>query len=253
MIPDTRRKDILDLLQKHSYMSVTDLAKAIYVSEPTIRRDLTFLEKEGSLKRTRGGASYIEPNTARWPFVFRNKRNIEAKLHIGKIAASFLDHADSVFLDSSSTCLCLAKSIPEDMQLDILTFGIPTAQTLAENPNFFVEVPGGKYNAQRQCIYGKEACDYFSSHHANFCFLSGYGFSAETGLTEVSREEAVLKKVLHENSDHTIVLIDHSKIGNSYYRKIVDFKEIDALITDQPVSEEIDELCYKYDVQILYE
>lgn len=255
MIPDTRRKEILDLLKKHSYMSVTDLANNIFVSEPTIRRDLTALEKEGSLKRTRGGATYVEPSLAksRWPFVMRNKQNLETKLHIGKLALSFVNHSDSIFLDSSSTCLCFAKQIPEDFELNVLTFGISTARILADNPNFFVEVPGGQFDLKRESIYGKEACDYFNQRHADTCFLSGYGFSAQEGLTEISREEYLLKRTLHENSDRTVVLIDHSKFGSNYYRKVLPFPEIDALITDQPLPEDIDEMCYKYDVQVLYE
>lgn len=253
MIPETRRQEILDLLKKNTYMSVSALANSIFVSEPTIRRDLAYLEKEGSVKRTRGGASYIHPTLARWPFVFRNKTNINEKLHIGKIAASFINYGDRIFLDSSSTCLCLAKSFPEDIELDVLTFGIPAAQVLGTNPKIFLELPGGKFNSQRECIYGKEACDYFHQHHATLCFLSGYGLSADGGLTEVSREEAILKKVLHENADQTIVLMDHTKMGNTYYRKVLPFEEMDVLITDRPLPEDIDEMCYEYDVQVLYE
>lgn len=253
MIPETRREEILALLEKNTYMSVSDLAKSIFVSEPTIRRDLAYLEKEGSLKRTRGGASYIHPTLARWPFVFRNKTNIAEKLHIGKIAASFINYGDCIFLDSSSTCLCLAKSFPEDIELDVLTFGIPAAQALGTNPKIFLELPGGKFHPQRECVYGKEACDYFSQHHATICFLSGYGLSADGGLTETSREEFVLKKVLHENADQTIVLMDHTKFGKTHYRKVLSFSEIDILVTDCPLPEDIDEMCYKYDVQVLYE
>lgn len=253
MIPENRRQEILDLLEKNTYMSVSDLSKAIFVSEPTIRRDLAYLEKEGFLKRMRGGASYVHPTLAKWPFVFRNKTNINEKLHIGKIAASLISYGDRIFLDSSSTCLCLAKSFPEDIELNVLTFGIPAAQVLGTNPKIFLELPGGKFHSQRECVYGKEACDYFKQHHATLCFMSGYGLSADGGLTETSREEFILKRVLHENADQTIVLIDHTKLGNTYYRKVLSFNEIDVLITDRPLPEDIDEMCYKYDVQVLYE
>lgn len=253
MISETRRQQILDLLEKNTYMSVSDLAKAIFVSEPTIRRDLTYLEKEGSLKRTRGGASYIHPTLVKWPLVFRNKTNIEEKLHIGKIAASLINYGDSIFLDSSSTCLCLAKSFPENIKLDVLTFGIPAARILGTNPNIFLELPGGKFHSQRECVYGQETCNYFDQHHATLCFLSGYGLSADGRLTESSREEFILKKVMHKNADQTIVLIDHTKMGKTYYRKVLSFEEIDILVTDRPLPEDIDEMCYKYDVQVLYE
>lgn len=47
MIPDERRKEILELLDEKGYVSVKDLSQRLYVSLPTIRRDLTLLEREG--------------------------------------------------------------------------------------------------------------------------------------------------------------------------------------------------------------
>ena len=78
MIPEDRKKAILDLLNEKGYLSVEELAKAVYVSIPTIRRDLSALEKEGSIKRTHGGAS---PNHSFsvWPFALRNKVNLDEK------------------------------------------------------------------------------------------------------------------------------------------------------------------------------
>ena len=58
---------------------------------------------------------------------------------------------------------------------------------------------------------------------------------------------------MHKNADQTIVLIDHTKMGKTYYRKVLSFEEIDILVTDRPLPEDIDEMCYKYDVQVLYE
>ena len=56
MIPDERRKEILELLDEKGYVSVKDLSQRLYVSLPTIRRDLTLLEREGYVLRTHGGA-----------------------------------------------------------------------------------------------------------------------------------------------------------------------------------------------------
>ena len=59
MIPDERRKEILELLDEKGYVSVKDLSQRLYVSLPTIRRDLTLLEREGYVLRTHGGASLV--------------------------------------------------------------------------------------------------------------------------------------------------------------------------------------------------
>lgn len=51
MIPKDRKNQILTLLETHGYMTVEQLAQNIYVSIPTIRRDLSALAKEGMVRR----------------------------------------------------------------------------------------------------------------------------------------------------------------------------------------------------------
>lgn len=48
---DERKKEILKLLAARGYMTVEELAQHLYISEPTIRRDLHNLAKEGVIKR----------------------------------------------------------------------------------------------------------------------------------------------------------------------------------------------------------
>lgn len=253
MIPKDRREEILNLLSTHKYMSVEELAKLMFISESTIRRDLAYLEKEGSLKRTRGGASYLSPFLVKWPFVFRNKTNMKEKIYIAKLAASFVQDGDSIFIDSSSTGLCLAKALIERKNLNVLTYGMSTAQVLAEEGNAYVECVCGHYFPGSASIYGKEACDFIKQHYAKTCFVSGCGFSAEHGLSDYAKEEAALKKTFHECSDQTIVLVDHSKFEQKFFWRDLDFSEINVIITDRPLPENIDERCYHHDIQVIYE
>ena len=104
MIPDERRKEILELLDEKGYVSVKDLSQRLYVSLPTIRRDLTLLEREGYVLRTHGGASLSISDSFVEPFALRKKTNLEAKKYIGKIAASLIHNNDTLFITSSSTC-----------------------------------------------------------------------------------------------------------------------------------------------------
>lgn len=79
MIPDERRKQILELLNEKGYISVEELSQKLYVSLPTIRRDLTLLEKEGSVLRTHGGASFNKPDSFAEPFALRKKQILKPK------------------------------------------------------------------------------------------------------------------------------------------------------------------------------
>ena len=51
-----RHQAILELVQRHESMRVTELAEQLNVSESTIRADLELLHEQAQLVRVRGGA-----------------------------------------------------------------------------------------------------------------------------------------------------------------------------------------------------
>ena len=57
-----RQKEIFNLICENKKMSVSKLAKMLYVTEMTIRRDLTELSQKGYVKRYRGGAICLPEN-----------------------------------------------------------------------------------------------------------------------------------------------------------------------------------------------
>lgn len=81
MIPDERRKEILELLDEKGYVSVKDLSQRLYVSLPTIRRDLTLLEREGYVLRTHGGASLSISDSLLNPLPCVKKQILKPKIY----------------------------------------------------------------------------------------------------------------------------------------------------------------------------
>ena len=53
-----RRLDIAEIVRKNGEIKVDDLAEMLAVSGVTIRNDLNYLEQQGYLKRSFGGAIY---------------------------------------------------------------------------------------------------------------------------------------------------------------------------------------------------
>ncbi len=50
-----RQEQIIAVLEKRKSISVKELAQLLYVSQPTVRRDLESLQQQGKLQRTHGG------------------------------------------------------------------------------------------------------------------------------------------------------------------------------------------------------
>src|SRR3954453_14811144 len=58
MLPETRRRILIDLVARQGFATLDELVKSLGVSESTVRRDLEALNLGGSVKRTHGGAVY---------------------------------------------------------------------------------------------------------------------------------------------------------------------------------------------------
>ena len=251
MIPDERRKQILELLNEKGYISVEELSHKLYVSLPTIRRDLTLLEKEGSVLRTHGGASFNKPDSFAEPFALRKKTNLEEKKYIGKIAASLIQNNDTLFITSSSTCLGFANHVETNFHLDILTNGMPLAHKLSENSNVTVECPAGIYNYTHEGIYGKEVEQLINQRHAKYCFASCNGLDIQNGITFSTDLDLTMTRACRNNCDKMVLLADHTKFNTTSISSYASLDDLNMVITDFGLSENTKDIYEKAGVNLV--
>lgn len=69
MFTEERRSFIIDFLRKKGKVTVSELTKQLKVSSVTIRKDLDFLEANGILVRTHGGAILPDHSRSEWNFL----------------------------------------------------------------------------------------------------------------------------------------------------------------------------------------
>src|SRR5262245_22479455 len=80
-----RRQSLLETLREQPGLRVPELAKALDVSEGTVRNDLNALEEEGRLRRVHGGAVLSnEDPFQNNSFVRRYKESVAAKIAIAR-------------------------------------------------------------------------------------------------------------------------------------------------------------------------
>ena len=90
LIPAQRRDRIHEYLAAHRIARTADLCALLEASEATVRRDLEWLEQEGILERTHGGAILsqrmpLEPGYQQRALTFPDE-----KRSIGALAASLI-------------------------------------------------------------------------------------------------------------------------------------------------------------------
>ena len=249
---DERREQILTLIRNEGYLSVRELSQILYISEPTIRRNLTILEKEGVIRRSHGGASYIENGQNYWPLTMRNKVNLKEKEYIGKLASSLLREGDHLFIDTGSTAYCFAKAIDPAIKLTIATNGLPVAMLLAHQSSKTVECPGGFYDARDAAFIGEETVSFINRRHARYFFVSTGTMDAENGATGYDDKGMPAKHAFARHADKTVLMMDHSKEERVSYYRVFDWSQIDILVTDRPPCESIRNACGRHGVQMMY-
>ena len=130
MLKEERQAVILNQLHTSGKVVVSRLAVEFNVSEDTVRRDLLDLDQKGQLKRVFGGAIPLERPVIN--FFDRETADVELKQRLAQKALSFLEPDQLVAIDGSSTNLQLAKNIPSNLKITVLTNSYSIAHAWAD-------------------------------------------------------------------------------------------------------------------------
>lgn len=138
---------------------------------------------------------------------------MEGKKKIGALAAELVADGDSIFIDSSSTCLCFPQALRKNLEPDVLTNSFLIARALSKNENMRVECIGGRYNFKHNSVFGEDACSYIQKRVGNYAFISASGIDMVHGVTNYTGNYVSVKIEFHKRSRATVLLMDHIKIN----------------------------------------
>ncbi len=232
MLPLERRNAILEMLKAKQAATVDELCAALYSSGATIRRDLQELESSGLIRRTHGGAVYIESITRDFPLTLRENENLSAKEQMAQKALAHIKDGQTLFMDSSSTVYHLARRLSGFHNLRVITNGLKTASALAEIGGVEVYGTGGLLRENAMSFVGNQAMDFVRQFNADLAFISCRGIDAEVGITDSDENEANLKRIYIQNAANVILLCDSSKLGKRYFCKVSPLDAVRKIITN---------------------
>jgi len=193
MLPLERQNQILDILAQRKAVTVDELCHLLYSSGATIRRDLAILENNGQLKRTHGGAVFLDASSKDYPLMLRENENLLAKETIARKALPLIRDGQTLFLDSSSTVLKLAELLNGFNQLRVITNGLKTASLLADVDGVELHCTGGRLRENAKSFIGQSVNRFVDHFNADYAFISCKGADPGAGVTEASEEEADVK------------------------------------------------------------
>ena len=239
MYQNEREQEILDILARHGFVTVPMLAKKLHISESSIRRDLSSLQKKGLVHRSYGGAELANTmnRTHNIPFSLRSQESSAEKRRIATAAAQLVHEGDVVFVDASSTCFYLFSELIKIKGITIITNSIEGLHMLMD-----YDVPvissGGHISAEnRAALVGPYAEEAISNLHADIFFFSVYALSNEGVLTDLYLSEITIRKRMMEQANQSFFLCDSKKIGKRSMYRMCSLPELDGIISDISIQE----------------
>ncbi len=228
---EERRQAILTELFEHGRVSVTDLSERLGVSEVTIRTDLQALAEQQLVIRTHGGAIPAGNGRNELALTLRRQRQVEEKSRIGAACAALIPNDSAVVLDSSSTALAIVRHLKEHHRLTIITNSLAVSQEMLDAPGVTVVMPGGTLQPETASLIGTAGIEPLRRFNIQQGFFGAHGLNLPEGLTDVSPEEAEVKRELLGLCRRKIAVVDATKWGRVGLATFARLEEFEAVIT----------------------
>jgi DeoR/GlpR family transcriptional regulator of sugar metabolism len=238
MSTELRQKQILDILDTNSAVSVRALTKILFVSEATVRRDLTELEKKGALKRTFGGATPVTDTNRQVPLFIRESMNSTAKTEICRQAATLIKDGDTVFIDGSSTAQYLVKYLSHLKDIIVVTYSIKTAELMCKN-HIKTYCTGGLLMENSLVCTGQETIEFAEKINLDICFLSCKGLDSNGNFTDTSEEETVIRRAFLKKARSRVFLMTQNKFGKTYFHTLCNSRDVDHIFSDGEIPDTV--------------
>jgi DeoR/GlpR family transcriptional regulator of sugar metabolism len=227
-----RRNRIIQMVNQDSRVKVADLSEVFGVSEVTVRNDLAELERLDLLERVHGGAVRTNRSYYRLTIQERLSANKAEKMAVAEYARTMVNEGDTIFLNSGTTSIYIARAIRDIRGLLVVTNAPLVAQELDNDGQCETVLVGGSYHGPMAFTYGDDAVRQISRYHAGKFLLSCDGVSAETGIMSYNTREADVYLCFMDNSSTIICVTDYSKIGRMSRIGICGIDRLDTLVTN---------------------
>jgi len=241
-----RWNELLELLAAAGQLQVEEAAKALGVSEATVRRDLDELARQQMLTRIRGGA-VAQGVTYDLPLRYKSERHPSEKQRIAAVAAGLVRPGQITGLNGGTTTTEVARAlaIRPDLSSDtpapavtVVTNALNIATELAVRQHIKIVTTGGVARPQSYELTGPLATGVLEQVALDLAILGVDGIDAVAGATAHHEGEASINQLMARQASRVVIVADSSKVGRRAFARICTAREIDTLVTDAGIAGE---------------
>jgi len=235
---NSRQSEILAMLRQFGRVGVEELATHFGVTLQTIRRDLNELSEAKVLVRVHGGAM-IASGVANLAYEARQLVAHQSKRRIGEAAARLVPDNASLFINIGTTTEEVAKALGGHSGLLVITNNLHVANELYRNAAMQVIVTGGSIRQGDGAVVGAVTVAQIEKFRVDLAIIGASAIDAESS-------HAII-----EHARRVVLVADSSKFSRSAPVKIANFSDIDIFVTDRLPSDEIADVCRRYNVEVI--
>ena len=241
-----RWNELLELLAAEGQLQVEEAAKALGVSEATVRRDLDELARQQMLTRIRGGA-VAQGVTYDLPLRYKSERHPSEKQRIAAVAAGLVRPGQVAGLNGGTTTTEVARALATRPDLNsqvpppaltVVTNALNIATELAVRQHIKIVTTGGVARPQSYELTGPLATGVLEQVALDVAILGVDGIDAAAGATAHHEGEASINRLMARQAAKVVIAADSSKVGRRAFARICTAREIDVLVTDTGIAAE---------------
>jgi DeoR/GlpR family transcriptional regulator of sugar metabolism len=237
-----RQEKLLEILRSRKAAQLEDLSRELGVSASTVRRDLEVLEEQGLVERLHGGAVYRGPVAEtpikagqNAPLRERLAEHAEAKLAIGRYAASLVQPQMTVLLDGGSTVIFAARLITA-RPIQIVTNSLSVANLFLEDDQVELVLVGGNVYPRTESTIGPIASGSLADLHADLLLFSLAGIFGDEAFN-VNLAMAQVEQAMMRQAARSVLLMDASKFGRKSLARVCALGEVDQIVCDSGLDQ----------------
>ena len=241
MFAEERHEQIVALVNRNGSVRVKELSELFQITEDSIRKDLTILERKGLLKKTYGGAMRKRVNLHDLNVSQRKDRNTQAKQMIASKAMKLIKDDDMVFLDISTANLELARLIVKST-LNIIV--VPTVSRLI--------MLGGSFSSGRDGFTGSLTDRQLEDFRFDLAFMGAVGVDVfDNSVSTYMVEDGITKRAALNRSKAAYMMLETRKFNADGTYKYAGLDNFSGAILESAPPSDIEEKLIEYNFEWL--
>lgn len=229
--PEQRQKRIAEVVLERGSLSAQELAQIFDVSVMTVHRDLDELERQGVVRKFRGGVTAQPSGVFESNVAYRQKAMRDQKRAVAEAAAGYVEAGMSIMLDDATTTAAMIPFLARQTPLRVATNYLEGMRQLSQIGGIGLMALGGDYDPLHDSFLGGTCLDCIESIRVDAVFVSTSAVSGKYAFHQEDRIVAVKRRML-DVAAKRYLLVDHTKLGKVALHRLVPLSAFDLVIVD---------------------